>query len=268
MILQLIIPNKVYELVSFDESPTCDNLYFKKQVLYWGEYKVGGVDGSCKYSQGVTKINGNWEHKTEKLARNSLMFSDKVSRETPDQGVQIKYTDSGTFEPLWQTSIHTVTLPWTLHSGFTTKNTNNELYFYFQRTTLIWGMQFMREQVKNIGSIDIQLWFSYAKDRERGAYSGWRSPVALSDTALTFSVTVNDLDGNGLYYFKDLQNTQKVHMFVTTEVKIITNSGYLNFDFLGTFYEFGTASIGKHSDNSNDNFNSKIISNFWISGNT
>ena len=38
-------------MAAFDESKNCDNLYFKKDVHYWTEYMIDGIEASCKYSQ-------------------------------------------------------------------------------------------------------------------------------------------------------------------------------------------------------------------------
>ena len=54
-------------------------------------------------------------------------------------------------------------------------------------------------------------------------------------------------------------------MFVATHVFVRTSSGYLNFDFLGTFYDFNVAKSGLKSGIA-DNFNERGISNFWIKG--
>ena len=80
-------------MAAFDESKNCDNLYFKKDVHYWTEYMIDGIEASCKYSQPPdTEWTGSqtvWNQKTEKLARNSLMFADGVSVTSPAQGVQV-----------------------------------------------------------------------------------------------------------------------------------------------------------------------------------
>ena len=53
-------------------------------------------------------------------------------------------------------------------------------------------------------------------------------------------------------------------MFVATEVKVVLNSGYLNFDFLGTFYDQDTAITGI-KDSLDDDYNTRYISDFWLS---
>ena len=78
------------------------------------------------------------------------------------------------------------------------------------------------------------------------------------------SLTDSSLDSNGLYYFKQPSpNQQKDLIFVATEVKVVLNSGYLNFDFLGTFYDQDTAITGI-KDSRDDDWNTAYISDFWI----
>ena len=62
-------PHEVYQLDAYDESKTCDNLYFKKQVYFWGQYKIDGESGNCEYS----KPSSTGDYNTEKFIRNSLM---------------------------------------------------------------------------------------------------------------------------------------------------------------------------------------------------
>ena len=74
----------------YDQSPSCDHLYFSKQVLFWGDYRVGDIAGRCHYSKPAELVSDAWDQKAEKLAGSSLMFGDSLSRETPAQGVQLK----------------------------------------------------------------------------------------------------------------------------------------------------------------------------------
>ena len=170
---------QVYEIAGIDASSNCDHLYFKKQVYNWEkEYKVGDKVGMCQYSRPVT-LNGNqWNHDSEKLARTSLMFADKLSLETPSQGIQTSWKDTSNFEPLWTSSNNLLTLPWRHDTGFRTYDT---VFFRFgnpDRSAMIWGMVFMKEQFKQQfdTSFIVMIGYNYYKDVERGAYtsSDWR----------------------------------------------------------------------------------------------
>ena len=233
-------------------------------------WKVGGEKVACKYSKPAALSGNNWDQDTEKLARNSLMFSDQTSRLNPTQGIQVKYTSTGTYQPFWTTSDHLLTLPWTLNSGFRTGNSDEFVYIKFgtpDRSAMIWGMIFMREQIKKLGgSVTVKLSYNYYKDIALGAYaaSDFRSPMDLTNTEYTFTVSLSDLDAKGLYFFTD-PSTQKVNRFVASTVFVSLNSGYINFDFIGTFYNFDTAWDGKHYDMKNDAWNTVEIANYWIS---
>ena len=224
---------------------------------------------SCQYARPSARINNYWDQDTEKLARNSLMFSDQTSRFIPNQGIQVKYKPTGTYQPFWTTSDHLLTLPWTLQSGFRTGNSDEYVFIKFgtpDRSALIWGMQFMREQIRKLGgSITVKLSFNYYKDVARGAYaaSDFRSPLDLTSSGYTFTVNIDDLDNNGLYFFTD-SGTQKPIKFVASSVFVNLNSGYINFDFVGSFYSFDSAWDGKHWDNLNDVWNDVSIANYWI----
>ena len=261
-------------MAAFDESKNCDNLYFKKGVYYWTEYMIDGIEASCKYSQPPdTEWTGSqtvWNQKTEKLARNSLMFADGVSVTSPAQGVQVKYLGGSTYAALWETTEHRVALPWRIDTGFNTGDTGF-LFFKFgepDRTALIWGVRFMREQIHLLGGITFKIAYNYHKDVERGAYGSgvMRNPSENSDSTLDISITAADLDDNGLYFFKDPSNNQKPLKIVASHIYLDLSAGYINLDFVGTFYDFGVASTGKQGDNRDDNWRTRKIGNFWVSG--
>ena len=71
--------HEIYSVAAITESPTCDHLYFRKHVYAPGDYKVGNMDASCKYS--LNEVVGSaWVQTSEKLLRASLMFSDLRTR--------------------------------------------------------------------------------------------------------------------------------------------------------------------------------------------
>ena len=254
---------------SLDESASCDNLYFKKQVHYWGKYKIKDSKAKCRYSDPVAKSGFSWTQRTQKIARNSIMFSDTLSVENPAQGVQVKY-DQDAFETLWQSSVHKITLPWTLDSGFKTGNTDKEIVIRFgdpDRSAMIWGMQFMKIQIEMIGGISsVSLGYKYYKDVEGSAYSNLQDPTQLQDGHWDFSISSSDLDDNGLLFFKDPSDAQKPLTFIASEVNLKMSSGIVNFDFIGMIYDFQVAASGKHADNSGDTFLSLPFGDYWITG--
>ena len=261
---------KVFSTSVFPAPQSCDSLYFRKQVFFWDDYKLGNIAGTCPYSKPAELYYDSWDQKAEKLARTSLMFSDKVSVETPDQGVTVDYESSGA-ENIWSSSLHRVHLPWTMESGFRTGENRESLVFDFgqnkERSAVIWGMQFLTAQLAAKGAVTMKVSYRHEHDISAGGYTAgdWRSPHGTESGDLTFSFSAASLDSNGLYYFKQPPpNQQNNLIFVATEVKIILNSGYLNFDFLGTFYDHNTAVTGT-KDGSDDDWNTRYIGDFWIS---
>ena len=202
------------------------------------------------------------------------MFSDALSLLSPSEGVQVSHGDDA-YEPLWETSMHYVSFPWTMDSGFRTME-GDYIKFWLgspDRTALIWGMHFMKEQVIKKGTISMRIAYNYYKDSlDRGlyGYTDKRSPVTVGLGHETHSISISwsDLDVNGLYFFKHPDNPSQPLKFVASEIMLELRSGYLNFDFLGSFYDYDTAWDGKNSDNKDDNFNERVIGSFWIIGNS
>ena len=259
----------MFNISVFSESPSCDHLYFTKQVFFWGDYKVGNIAGRCQYSSPAQLLSSAWDQKAEKLARRSLMFSDLLSLESPDQGVKV-HRQGGTLENLWATSQHRLVLPWTLRSGFDTGENNEWLKVKFGqnpwRTAVIWGLQLMRSQVAAAGTVEPKIYVKYSPDITSGVYSNWRKPHGTEDGYLKFSIQETDLDDNGLYYFKQpAPNQDKNMIFVASEVQVKFDAGIINFDFLGTFYDYNVAKSGLKNGKA-DNWNEENIGNFWMKG--
>ena len=260
---------KVFNVSVFEESPSCDHLYFSQQVLAWGDYKVANIPGRCDFSRPAQLVSSAWDQKAEKLARSSLMFSDLVSRDSPDQGVKV-HREGGTLENLWAASAHRLVLPWTIQSGFDTGESQEWLKFKFGqnpwRTAVIWGLQLMKEQVAAAGTVQPMIYYKYSPDVTNGLYSHWRKPHGTEDGFLKLTISETDLDDNGLYYFKQPAPHQEKNMiFIASEVQLKFDAGIINFDFLGTFYDYNVAKTGL-KDGKADNWNEKNIGDFWMKG--
>jgi hypothetical protein len=86
-----------------------------------------------------------------------------------------------------------------------------------------------------------------------------------TQTGQTITVTTASLDLNGIFWLKNGASAQS---FVASRVLIEKVSGpnMLNFDFIGTFYDFETAKDGKHDDGKSDNWVSTTMFPVWIKG--
>ena len=158
-----------------------------------------------------------------------------------------------------------------MDKGFKTGQNSQAIRFQFGnpvRSAMIWGMQFMKEQLVKFGSdLNIKIKFYYNRDQQRGAYSDPQNPTEIADTYHTISnINANSLDDNGLLYFTHPSDPNKPLKFVCTTVTFVMNAAYLNFDLLGMLYYFDTASDGKHNDGKNDGFNTERITSFWMKG--
>ena len=238
--------------------------------MYWDNYNVGGISGSCHYNKPASYNGYKWDQKSEKLARTSIMFTDKTSIQSPDQGIKVKFGNSGPWENLWDASYHKVAFPWTSQSGFRTGENADWVHFHFgssNPTVVVWGMRFLKAQVVSKGSLTVNLAYNYHHDEAGGAYgSAWRKPSGTQNGNQLFSISASDLDDAGLYYFKQpAPNQNKNLILITSHLFVKIGKGYLNFDFLGTFYDFTVAKSGKKSG-IDDDFNERGISNFWMTG--
>ena len=93
---------------------------------------------------------------------------------------------------------------------------------------------------------------------------GWISPTD-DQAGHTFTVRRSSLDESGVFW---LRNEKQIQAFVASRILVKRLSGplVLNFDFVGTFYDFETARDNKHVDNREDDWNNVDISEYWIKG--
>ena len=265
----------MFLVANSNESESCDELYFNKQVLFWQDYKISNLRNvQCDYSRPNYLANNNWYQYTEKLARNYLFFSDSLSHSDPSKGVLLTQQVSGSFaspEPFLASSLQpNVRFPWTSTSGFTVP-----LNLFFKlgnpdRSAVIWGIRFLKTQLAGQYPIQIRLRYSYYKDVDRGSYPFFwfgQNPNELEQTAFVVDVNEQDIDSYGIYYFKDKNDPSKPMIFVASTVMVYINNiapKNLNFDLVGSFFDFETAVDGKHGDNKTDNFLNKNIGQFWV----
>ena len=117
----------------------------------------------------------------------------------------------------------------------------------------------------DLNDVDVDPCFHFMSNFVTLIFSpGWISPT--DDQAYhTFTVTQSSLDESGLFW---LENENKTQAFVASRILIerISGPAILNFDFVGTFYDFETARDNKHVDNMEDDWNNVDISEYWIKG--
>ena len=89
--------------------------------------------------------------------------------------------------------------------------------------------------------------------------------MVLGDSSW-YAVTIEptDLDDSGLFFFKDPDDASKPIEFacMTITMKDFEGPQKLNFDFVGTYYDFDTAVDGKHEDDKDDEYNNVYIGHY------
>ena len=263
-------------------SETCAHLYYQKQVYLQGTYLLSSINTpiQCSFTKPVKMISGSYDQDTEKLAQTALIFSDELSHKTPSEGVIVKSCQSfpctaanSVEENIYESSEHYLAFPWTMSSGWNLDKTSIvEFSIQFgnpHRTAFIWGMVFLNNQFKIPFKFSLKI--KYFKDVENGAYTPAESlsPDKMENNKLNIEINPDDLEDSGVYRFKDPEDPKKPLMFVASKVYITLNSGptLLNFDFIGTYYEFDTAVDGKHTNDKDDSWNDPILGQYFIKGN-
>ena len=223
------------------------------QVFHPSNYKVSGLDFqvSCQFSTEVKRSGNNWDHKSETLAQNAILFTDRDVQN--NQAWTIVTDDSnGRWYLFGSSSPHKLTLPWSTHSGWALNQgaINIDLK---TRSAFIWGMVLMPEQLTE----DLQLKMKISYYKLMGDSDYINPSKAFEDSTWDFTIASSDLDANGVYKFQDPDDSSKPMGFVASQIHVEKAAGpdRLNFDFVGTFYDFETAVDGKHSDNKTDRWN-------------
>jgi hypothetical protein len=165
---------------------------------------------------------------------------------------------------------HPVGIPWSKTSGW---NLANKFAIYFgnpgssERSAFIWAIQFMKTQLTVDFVFTLKIGYYQDTDYSHASPTDWIHPMTAPDnqTGQTITVTSASLDQNGIFWLEDGASAQS---FVASRVLIEKVSGpdMLNFDFIGTFYDFDTAKRGKHSDNKYDDWTRTKMFPVWIKG--
>ena len=266
---------QVYSVGNYDPSPSCDHLYYVKHVLDpWRKFVVSEDELTsirCKYSvpQWYSGIDQKWNQPAQKLGRQSLMFGDKYTRETPGGGVKLGKYGSTTFENYWASTTHTISQKWTMDTGIDTGTSGDIIIIKFgnpHRSAMVWGIRFLKKQflAAHPNGITISIGYNYFKDVARGVYAATdiRDPTGIIDGNYDIEIKPEDMDENGLFFFDDASGDPLI--FIASEVYLKIGGGLLNFDLIGSYLSFNVASKGQQTNGKSDDFYNSVIGNFWI----
>jgi hypothetical protein len=163
-------------------------------------------------------------------------------------------------------------LPWTTGSGWQLADMkihfggSSSTYPAGHRTAYIRGMVFLKDQF--IETLTFKMRINYNKDPTHATNKVYNPSKILEETYFDVSIATTDLDDSGVYFFQDPDDSTKRLEFATMIVELTSFTGpaMLNFDFVGTYYDFDTAVDGKHADNKPDDYNTLDIGKFIAKG--
>ena len=272
----------MHDITKVELSDTCSHLYYQKQVYTPGTFMLSSFDSPivCEFTKPVKMDGGEWDQDTEKLAKTALIFTDELSHTTPSDGISVETCPSfpcgaaNTIAESLFENLHQISYPWTSTSGWVVDpNLNAGMNFVFgtpSRTVFIWGMVFLKSQFRK--TLTFKLRIKYHVDIQNGVYlmSQYISPDNLDETMIEITIRPEDLDDAGVYRFEDPKDPGKPMGFVCNKLRLqgfgSAGPSILNFDFIGTYYDFDTASTGKHTNNKDDNFNDPVLGQYLSKG--
>ena len=257
---------QVYQISLVAKAEHCGELYHQRQCFHPTTYITSQfnfrVECSLSREPALTSGGEKWEQSSEKLGLQALIFNHPLDLPAPGTGVHVRLSSGGTETVHGASNFNQ--FPWTYSSGWNTAA--NTLSFRFGpqtstypdgfQTFYVRGMVFSKEQFQS--SLKFKMRINY-----RG--QAYNPAMVLGDSSW-YAVTIEptDLDDSGLFFFKDPDDASKPIEFacMTITMKDFEGPQKLNFDFVGTYYDFDTAVDGKHEDHKDDEYNNVYIGHY------
>ena len=256
----------------------CGELYFQRQCFQPTTYITSRfsfrVECSLSRESAVNSDGTKWDQTSEKLGLQALVFNHPLDRPAPGTGihVNVRVSNGGIFQTETVMGASNFNrFPWTYSTGWNTA-ADTHLKFRFGAQTATYpvgfqtfyvrGMAFSKDQFR--GSLKFKMRINYNKDSSHEVGQAY-NPALIGDNSW-YAVTVqdSDLDDSGLFFFKDPNDASLPIEFacMILAMKDFEGPDKLNFDFVGTYYDFDTAVDGKHADDLNDEYNSPRIGHY------
>ena len=273
--------SQVYQISLVEKAEHCGELYYQRQCFHPTTYITSQfnfrVECSLSREPALNSNGDKWEQTSEKLGLQALIFNHPLDLAAPGTGISVKVQLSNGGAVSTETvqgASNFNQFPWTYSTGWNTAaNTYLRIRFGPQTSTYpdgfqtfyVRGMVFSKEQFQ--GPLKFKIRINYNKDSSH-EIGQWYNPArVLEDSWYAVTVEETDLDDSGLFFFKDPDDASKPLEFacMTMAMKDFEGPDKLNFDFVGTYYDFDTAVDGKHEDNKNDEYNDVYISHYIAS---
>ena len=269
---------QVYQISLVEKAEHCGELYFQRQCFHPTTYVTSQfnfrVECSLAREPALNSAGDRWEQTAEKFGLQALMFNHPLDLAAPGTGVHMKVqlSSAGTFETeTIQGASNFNQFPWTYSTGW---NTASSTYLRFRfgpesstypdgfQTFYVRGMVFSKEQFQ--GPLKFNMRINYNKDSSHEVGQGYNPATVLDESWYAVTIEDTDLDASGLFFFKDPDDASKPLEFacMTLAMKDFEGPEKLNFDFVGTYYDFDTAVDGKHEDDKTDEYNDLYIGHY------
>ena len=269
---------QVYQISLVEKAEHCGELYFQRQCFHPTTYVTSQfnfrVECSLAREPALNSAGDRWEQTAEKFGLQALMFNHPLDLAAPGTGVHVKVqlSSAGTFETeTIQGASNFNQFPWSYSTGW---NTASSTYLRFRfgpesstypdgfQTFYVRGMVFSKEQFQ--GPLKFNMRINYNKDSSHEVGQGYNPAMVLDESWYAVTIEDTDLDASGLFFFKDPDDASKPLEFacMTLAMKDFEGPEKLNFDFVGTYYDFDTAVDGKHEDDKTDEYNDLYIGHY------
>ena len=269
---------QVYQISLVEKAEHCGELYFQRQCFHPTTYVTSQFNFRVECSLGrepaLNSAGDRWEQTAEKFGLQALMFNHPLDLAAPGTGVHVKVqlSSAGAFETeTIQGPSNFNQFPWTYSTGW---NTASSTYLRFRfgpesstypdgfQTFYVRGMVFSKEQFQ--GPLKFNMRINYNKDSSHEVGQGYNPAMVLDESWYAVTIEDTDLDASGLFFFKDPDDASKPLEFacMTLAMKDFEGPEKLNFDFVGTYYDFDTAVDGKHEDDKTDEYNDLYIGHY------
>ena len=269
---------QVYQISLVEKAEHCGELYFQRQCFHPTTYVTSQfnfrVECSLAREPALNSAGDRWEQTSQKFGLQALIFNHPLDLAAPGTGVHVKVqlSSAGTFETetvLGSSNFNQ--FPWTYSTGW---NTASDTYLRFRfgpesstypdgfQTFYVRGMVFSKEQFQ--GPLKFNMRINYNKDSSHEVGQGYNPAMVLDESWYAVTIEDTDLDASGLFFFKDPNDASKPLEFasMTLAMKDFEGPEKLNFDFVGTYYDFDTAVDGKHEDDKTDEYNDLYIGHY------